>query len=44
VVLPLVIFASTVEIVSKITGYCYCECQRQTDPERSCSHSIHHLP
>jgi len=37
VIFPLVMFASVVEIVGEVTGYCYCEHQCCTDPERSCT-------
>jgi len=39
VVFPFVVFSSAVKIVGKITGYCYCEDQSSTDPERTCSHN-----
>jgi len=35
VIFPLVMFSGVVEIVGKITGYCYCEHERRTDPERT---------
>jgi len=42
VVLPLVIFPSTMEIVGNVTSYCYGEHKRGTDPERTYSDSIEH--